>query len=55
MTTRCRLRIRAKRRQTVELFHDLFEFVLSPLQIKMTTDDGILAREINDLFAVKVV
>lgn len=55
MTTRCRLRICAKCRQTIELLHDLFKFVFSFLKIKVKADNGILACEFDNLFTIKVV
>jgi len=55
MTTGYGLKICAKRRQTVELLHDLFKFVFSFLKIKVKADDGILACEFDNLSTIKVV
>jgi hypothetical protein len=55
MTTGYRVGVRAKRRQTVELFHDFFKFVFSLLKIQVKADDGILPCEFDNLFTIKVV
>jgi hypothetical protein len=51
----CGLRVSTKRGQTVELLHDLFQFVFSFLQVKVASNHRIFTSELDYLLPVEVV